>query len=226
MIVPRALVLAVIGCFAGALGCAGASSSTRTPTPDPLADVEADELYGHGLGMAERGDLVRAEQYILAAIEKGFDRGEALPSLLRVCIASQRYAIALRHANPYLQEHPEDWALRYLVATLHLAIGSEERARTELEKVIRDAPEQAVPYYTLGMLHHERHADMGAARQYFERYMELAPRGAHVEEVRDLLRPPIQRVERLDDHVTIDRSLESDEPGSPGAEASNSEGGV
>lgn len=219
----------VLGSTVLGLGCAGAPSSSRTPTPDPLADVEADDLYAHGLGMAERGDLVRAEQYILAAIEKGYDRGEALPSLLRVCIASQRYAIALRHANPYLQEHPEDWALRYLVATLHLAVGSEDRARADLEKVIRDAPEQAVPYYTLGMLHHERHADMGAARQYLERYVELAPEGEHIEEVRDLLRPPVQRVERLDDHVTeTDPSPDAPnpEPGAaPGGETS-SEGGV
>ena len=201
----RAFLL-VLGCVLaldGALGCAGASSSSSGgATPDPLDDVDPNELYSHGLGMAQRGDLIRAEQYILAAIEKGFDRASALPSLLRVCIASERYAIALHHATPYLQEHPEDWALRYLVATLHLAVGSDERARSELEKVIRDAPEEPVPYYTLGMLHRERHSDDNAARQYFERYIELAPAGSHAEEVRELLRPAIQRVERLDDHAT------------------------
>lgn len=190
------IILAVL------LGCGGSSSQSRTPTPDPLDDVQAEELYAHGLGMAERGDLVRAEQYILAAIEKGYDREQALPALLRVCIASQRYAIALHHADPYLRDHPENWALRYLVATLHIAMGSDEEARLELEKVVRDAPDEPVPYYALGMLHHEQHEDMDAARQYLQRYIELAPDGNHADEVRELLRPTVQRIERLDDHVT------------------------
>ena len=219
----RALLLAtVVGC----LGCGAGSSSTRTPTPDPLADADADQLYEHGLGMAQRGDLIRAEQYILAAIEKGFDRREALPSLLRVCVASERYAIALRHARPYLREHPEDWSLRYLVATLHIAVGSDDVARVELEKVIRDAPEQPVPYYTLGMLHREQHSDMDAARQYLERYVELAPEGDHADEVRDMLRPPVQRVERLDDHVTNPGDGPTEEIPDSEPSSDDSEGGV
>ena len=46
--------------------------------PDPLADVSADELFGSGIGFARAGDLWRAEQYLVASMEKGKPRGLVL----------------------------------------------------------------------------------------------------------------------------------------------------
>ncbi len=152
--------------------------------PDPLEGVEAERLFRHGLGMADRGDLLRGEQYIVAAIERGYPVEDALPHLLDVCVRAERYPEALRHAEPFLRSHPDRWALRYVVATLHMGLGHRERARAELERVIHDAPEAPQPYFTLGMLHRDFLDDPEGARQYFTRYLELAPDGDHAAEVR------------------------------------------
>lgn len=166
--------------------------------PDPLDDVEAQQLYDHGVGLAQRGDHVRGEQYITAAMEKGYPQAEALPMLLRICVASSRYASALHYAEPYLRDHPDDWRLRYLVATIHLGLGHPRQARQELERVINTAPDAPVPYYTLGMLHTES-GEIATGRPLLERYLELAPQGSHAPEVRATLADPNpNRIERIE----------------------------
>ncbi|MBX3250269.1 MAG: tetratricopeptide repeat protein [Myxococcales bacterium] len=182
-----------------AFACGGANAE-RTPMPDPLEGVEARQLFEHGAGLAQRGDAVRAEQYIVAAIERGYPREEALPILLRVCIASDRLSSALTHAEPYLREHPDQWALRYLVATIYLGLDRADDAARELQRVIDDAPDQAVPHFTLGILEHERRGNHMTARALLERYLELDPRGRHAAEARSVLSArPVSRVEGLGD---------------------------
>ena len=167
------------------VACGGAAAeSGREPMPDPLDGVEAQRLYEHGVALAHRGDHLRAEQYIRAAIERGYDRGEALPMLIQVCVAASRLSAAVHHAEPYLEEHPDDWALRYVVASLHLGMGQIAQAKEHLERVIRDAPDEPDPWFALGTLHFEHLHDIDRARPYFERYLELAPEGNHADEAR------------------------------------------
>ncbi|MEM9068504.1 MAG: tetratricopeptide repeat protein [Myxococcota bacterium] len=169
-----------------------------------MEGVEAERLYNHGTALAGRGDLVRAEQYIVAAIERGYSREEALPTLLQVCVAGQRHAAALRHAEPYLRDHPDNWSLRYVVATLHLGLGRVSRAQSELEQVIEDAPQEANPYYTLGTMYRDQMQDEEEATRWFNRYLELAPRGDHAAEVRRWLDQRHEQPEiiRLPPHET------------------------
>jgi Flp pilus assembly protein TadD len=197
----RGMRLALVASLlAAALGC-GASTSpeARPPMPDPLDGVAADELYGHGAALALQGDTVRAEQYVVAAIERGFSVAEALPLLIEVCVASNRLSSALSHAEPHLREHPEQWPLRHVIGTLYLGLGRIDDAQRELERVVAEAPDAPMPRFNLGMLLYEHRDDREAARPHLERYLELAPQGRHASEVRSVLASrPVQRIERLD----------------------------
>lgn len=177
-----ALVLALVA------ACAEAPARPTSPTPgDAIRNVPADELFRRGIALGHAGDLIRAEQYLAAAIDRGYPAEQALPPLLRVCVASSRLRAALSHAEPYLQKHPDAWSLRYLVASIHLGIGNMEAARTSLERVITDAPDQPDAYFLLGVVLRDGAGDRPGAARRFERYLELAPDGAHVSEARAAL---------------------------------------
>ena len=167
------------------LGACHRSGSTRTGSPpDPLVTVSADELYRRGQALVARGDHLRAEQYFAAAIRRGYPEVEAVPRLVRACVASSRLSSALAYAEPYLERHPGDWSLRLLVATLYLGLSDFAQSRDALQQVVTDAPEQPLPWFLLGVVHRDELDDRDVARRSFERYLELAPEGEHAEEAR------------------------------------------
>lgn len=173
-----------------ALACACAEAKPApTGTPgDAIRNVPADELFRRGIALGHAGDLIRAEQYLAAAIDRGYPAEQALPPLLRVCVASSRLRAALGHAEPYLRRHPDAWSLRYLVASIHLGIGNIEEAKSSLERVISDAPDHADAYFLLAVVLRDGVGDRPGAARRFERYLELAPaNGVHVNEAKAAL---------------------------------------
>lgn len=152
---------------------------------DPIAEVPSEELYRRGLARAQQGDLGRAEQYIAAALSKGHPHQQALPMLLRVCVAANRYRHALTYARTYMERFPDDWSLRYLVATIQMAMGDEDEARTELAKVIRQAPDRPGPHFLMAELLRERQPD--DAQNHYQRYLELAEDGPNAAAAREAL---------------------------------------
>lgn len=173
-------------------GCA-AQQGQRRPMPDPLQSVEAEELYRRGGHFAQQGDYTRAEQYLTAAIERGYPETQALPLLMQVCVEASRLVSALAYAEPYLERHPEEWPLRMLVASIHMGLEQHEQARAELERVLTDAPDEpAQAHYFLGVLLRDRLDDVPGAQQHFRRYLALAPDGDHRAEALAAL-PPEER---------------------------------
>ncbi len=170
------------------LAVAGCSSATPeaqvAPAPSSSAE-QAQALFQRGREAAQRGDSVRAEQYLSLALERGVDAGRVLPVLLRVCLASSRLRAALDHAEPYLRDHPEAEALRYLVATIHAGLGQTDDARLALEQLLQTNPNSADAHYLLGILDADRGAP--SARAHFRSYLDVAPRGEHAAEVRSRL---------------------------------------
>jgi len=169
--------------------------------PDPIGNVEGQELYDRGMALARTGDLLRAEQYLKGAIERGYPIEQALPSLLKICVAASRLNTALSYAEPHLRDHPDDYRLRTLVASIHLGLGNVDDAENHLNEAIEHAPTDPPAYYLLGMLHREQHDDPVAGEEYLRRYLELAPNGVHAAEVRNMLRhrEPIRRIEHIID---------------------------
>lgn len=177
---PLAGLGLALGLFLG--GCGGATSpEARTPTA-PEQGPSATYLMNEGRLAASRGDTVRAEQYIALAIERGFDERRALPLLLATCIKGSRLRAALNYAEPYLRDHPEDAALRYLVATIEVGLGDDEGARRELGVLLREAPDHGEARYLLGLLELEH--DAAAATEHLREYLRLEPRGRHAADVR------------------------------------------
>lgn len=154
--------------------------------PDPLETVAAEELYRRGLALSEASDYVRAEQYFVAALERGHPEDEVMMPLVVACVRSDRLSAALRHAEPYLARHPGAWALRLVVATVQMALGEPQRARDELLQITRDAPREPAPHYMLGVLAREQ-LDGDAMRAHFARYLALEPEGPHAAEARAAL---------------------------------------
>jgi tetratricopeptide (TPR) repeat protein len=164
-------------------GC-GAAAAEAPPAGDALEQIEAAQLFHLGSELGERGDSIRAEQYLAAAMERGYPEAEVIPRLMEVCIGASRLSAALGYAEPYLARHDSDWALRLLVATLQMTLQQAEAARGNLERVIADRPEEASSHYLLGVLLRDRYASTIEANDHFARYLELAPEGPHAREAR------------------------------------------
>jgi tetratricopeptide (TPR) repeat protein len=180
----RRLAVAVLAAACAGCGHAPPEEALEPAPADPVEEVEAEDLYDKGIELARSGDLVRAEQYLAASSSRGAPEEQVLPALLRVCIAANRYRIALNYAEPYLREHPRDWSLRFLVASIHLGMGNVSEARRGLEAVIESAPDEPEPRYLLAILLRDEDGDVAGAEAHFQRYLELAPDGRHAEEVR------------------------------------------
>src|SRR5690606_22638006 len=78
--------LSLVACLFLLVGCAHTSGPRRDPNERPPVHVD---LTAQGLSFAEQGDYVRAEQYLAGALRAGADVDRVLPSLLRVCVASE-----------------------------------------------------------------------------------------------------------------------------------------
>jgi tetratricopeptide (TPR) repeat protein len=174
-------VFAVLAAF----GCA-----SNTPNLPPAGQVtsrsgEAATLFQRGQDAARRGDSVRAEQYLSLAVDRGYDLERALPLLLQVCLSSSRLRAALDHAEPYLRDHPDAEALRYLVATIHVGLGQTSEARVELEQLLRANADSSDAHYLLGVL--DSDGDVDSARAHFRTYLDVAPKGERAPEVRSRL---------------------------------------
>ncbi len=179
------LTLAAGLCAAGLCACGAASSQQEEPpVTDPLQTVTAQELYDRGVQLAAREDYVRAEQYFVAAIQRGHDETTILPRLLSACVRSSRLSAALGYAEPYLERHPDAWSLRLLVATIHMGLGENEQAHAALVRVLQDQPESAAAHYMFAVFARDQLSDAAASEASFRRYLELEPEGEHVLEAR------------------------------------------
>ncbi|MGC4068893.1 MAG: hypothetical protein QM784_30470 [Polyangiaceae bacterium] len=85
--------------------------------------------------------------------------------LLEACLQSSHLRAALNHAAPYLLEHPEDDALRYLVATVHVGLGQTLEARRELGLLLQRNDSNPDAHYLLGVI--EAETNVASARGHF-----------------------------------------------------------
>ncbi|RLB46462.1 MAG: hypothetical protein DRJ42_27595 [Deltaproteobacteria bacterium] len=177
-------ILTMLVVAATGLGCGHAPPpDEEQPSQDPVNDVEATDLFRQGLGMAGAGDMTRAEQYIGAAIVRGYPEERALPVLIRICVAASRLRAAVTYAEPYLDRNPNDATLRLVVASLYLGLDEAVKARRHLEQVLAVSPDEPEAHYLMALVLRDEVGDARAAKQHFARYLELDPTGDHHEEV-------------------------------------------
>jgi tetratricopeptide (TPR) repeat protein len=174
-------------CALGLPAC-GAGSEAGKAAPQSAGDAsrqEREELFRLGQRAAARGDSVRAEQYLSLAIERGYPKARVLPVLLQVCLGGSRLRAALDHAQPYLDQHPNQDALRFLVANIHLGLGQNNQARAELDTLLRRSPRFEEALFLRAVL--GMSSDTEAARTDLRSYLEVTPHGLHAAEARSRL---------------------------------------
>lgn len=173
------------------LGCAKTETSRVRQTAATMDKEQKPEvLLERGKALAAIGDLVRAEQYLTAAAERGADEAKVTPLLMRVCLEGKRYRAAIEHGEAYLRRHPKDARLRYLLGTLYFAVGDTLRAREHLQQVTTELPDLADAHYALAVVLLDGEHDVVSADRHFRAYVQLEPGGPHAEEARaSMLRP-------------------------------------
>ena len=189
----RGLRVLLAAGFAALGGCHHVTLHQNRDLQAELSTVTAEDLLFLAVSHARSGDLLRAEQYLSAARQRGHEEATVVYWLVRVCVAASRYQSALGHAANYLRDHPSDWSLRFVVATIHEALGDVDRAQSELERIVAAEPAMPLPHYRLAMLYRSREADQERATLHLEEYLRLTPEGAHAAEVRSA----------LSDHVAV-----------------------
>ncbi len=165
-------------------GCASRQGGPSAPTTDPMAQITGEQLFDAGMQLARAGDLVRAEQYLVASMQRGATEPRVIPHLVSVCVQASRFRAAVSYATPYLEAHPHDWRLRYLVGTILAGLDEFSAARRAFERVLADNERHAEAHYLLATLLRERFNDPAGADVHYRRYVEIEPAGAHVEEAR------------------------------------------
>jgi len=181
------LSVLLAGCFVILGGCHHATLHQAADLQAELSTLTAEDLLSLAVSHARSGDLLRAEQYLSAARERGHAEAAVVYWLVRVCVAASRYQSALGHATNYLRDHPEDWPLRLVVATIHEVLGDVALAQSELERIVEAEPAMALPHYRLAMLYRSGQADQERAKLHLEEYLKLTPKGPHAAEVRSAL---------------------------------------
>lgn len=195
----RLIIVLTLAAVQAACGAQATQTKPTRANGDPLQAAPGKVLFAHGKALADAGDFVRAEQYYRAAIARGYPKQRAIPYLVRACVSASRLHDALQHARPYLQEFPDDWRLRQVIAAILAALGEYPEAKEQLVRVIDDAPNQALPHYALAVLLRDQLEDSEQARIHFLKYLELAPEGRHASESKDETRTLLQKEKSTDD---------------------------
>lgn len=169
-------------CLAGLPSCASAGSEAQARVEVARSEREPELLIRKARAYASIGDATRAEEYLNAARASGGDERKILRLLLEVCIGDRRYRGAIGYAENFLRRHPRDPDLRFLVATLHVALGNSQHALRELRTVVAESPRNVEARYVLAVVLRDELGDLDGADLEFREYLRLAPKGAHAEE--------------------------------------------
>jgi tetratricopeptide (TPR) repeat protein len=157
-----------------------------SPLERRFADHPDDAKVNLELGdqSAAVGDWLRAEQYYLRAEALGTAETQIVPRLLRVLVLARRYDEALERCHRRLSKTPEDRATRLVRAAILEALERPREAEHELTILVHTKPDDPNPYLALGKLYRDSYNDAARAREMFEKYLALAPKGEEADAVR------------------------------------------
>jgi tetratricopeptide (TPR) repeat protein len=162
-------------------GCAEIATAPTARTVASAPRLSVDQLLELATVLQQRGDTQRAEQYYLAALDRGADERRVLPHLLSTYIRDRQYRLAAQRAEDHLRKHPNDLTVRVLLAALYQAIADYNRAVAEYTAVVRADDARADAHFALATILSEHGHDRAAADEHFRRYLALAPNGVYAE---------------------------------------------
>ncbi len=186
----RGIGLACACVLAGA-GCAPTPAMRMRGDMQTVANERTpDKLIATARAMALLGDSVRAEQYLLAAMESADDDAterRVMPLLLATYVRDKQYRAAIDCAENTLRKHPDDDRLRFLLGALYQGVGQDASAIEQFGRVVVARPGDAEAHFALGVLLREESRNLDAAQAQFREYLRLEPGGRHADEARESL---------------------------------------
>jgi len=153
----------------------------------PAADVLRGDVR------QSQGDLPAA----IAAYTAGFERQPSSPLLIKLILVQQRAGMTAEaqvRANAWLQQHPEDAAVRSILAASSHQSGSEDAAVVQYERVLETAPRNVIALNNLAWLY-DRRGD-GRALELAKRAHDLRPDRPEVQDTYGWLLVKSGRVEQ------------------------------
>jgi tetratricopeptide (TPR) repeat protein len=173
--------IVIIGCAAVLSACAGSQLQAAEPSAQDTLTLSTAQLLEVAHELERRGDSLRAEQYLMEALERGASPDEVLPRLLSVYVRDRQYRLAAQRAEDHLRKHPSSARIRLLLAALYQAVSDYGRAVSQYEAVVRIEPTRADAHFALASALVEQGHDHSSADEHFRRYLELAPTGPYAE---------------------------------------------
>jgi Flp pilus assembly protein TadD len=184
-------VVLACACVLVASGCASTPGARMRGDMQIVASERTpDKLIATARAMALLGDSVRAEQYLLAAMESANDDAterRVMPLLLATYVRDKQYRAAIDCAENALRKHPDDDRLRFLLGALYQGVGQDTSAIEQFDRVVDARPEDAEAHFALGVLLREESKNLDAAQVQFRAYLRLEPGGRHADEARESL---------------------------------------
>lgn len=180
----RSRLFTVLLLSSAAAACTSSASQQQKDRQIIERESSAEQLFRKGEASAALGDMTRAEQYYVAAMKAGADERRVVQRLLVVCVADQRYPVALDYAEQYLHRHPKDVDVQFAAGSIHAAIGDVVRARRLIEQVVHERPDWAEAHYALASLLREQGETPEKADVHDLEYLRLNPEGPLAERAR------------------------------------------
>lgn len=166
-----------------ALSCLSpACAASQLAVDEAQARPRGPQLLEIAELLAERGDRVRAAQYLNWAQREGVAEGEVMQRLLALYAVDGQYRLAIDAAERYLQRRPRDRSVRKALGALYLAIDADAAAEQTFERLLRDEPDDAELHFVLATLLTAADGPGDRAEQHYRAYLALAPHGAHAEQ--------------------------------------------
>jgi len=175
---------AILGLCMLSSACGGGALAEQREREELRGESSVRELMARGDASAAIGDMIRAEQYFVAALKAGGDERAIVRRLLVVCAADQRYPAAAEYAEHYLHRHPADVELRFAAASIQAAVGDTRRARELLDAVLRERPDWAEAHFALASMMRADGEPLALADIHDLQYLKLNPRGPFAETAR------------------------------------------
>jgi tetratricopeptide (TPR) repeat protein len=168
------------------LGAFACSPQVRPTAPNEAH--EASLFLERADTHAANGRSLLAEQYLVAAWDRGAPTPRVLPRLLEVCFQAGRLENLRTYVERGLRLDPESVALRYVRTEILYALGDHEEALIHLNSLIQypDAPARA--WLLRGELLAAEEAAWGEVKVMYQKYLEREPIGSEARRVSQLLK--------------------------------------
>lgn len=166
---PKLLLVPLL--MLSAIGCPGGSSQ---PPAGPAAEASLEAALAHGASAFKDGDYVEAQAAYEEALRLEPDQAQATAALGTCYLKNRQVRKAHDLLADFLARHPENFAVRLVLARTLIRETDFDAAAVELRRVLTTDPDNLLAHYNLGfMAYRSRRYD--EAVEQLQRTIALRP---------------------------------------------------